>query len=289
MPVNSILGNHLNYGVYHSNQLTPEQFAENGFIAYNPQMIARGIRVYWRAQEKQKITLHLSIPTSSEEIKELFDMVGRITAVWKSNTVKVGSQYIYPQLLDTVIEKYQAVNLKTLHEVGLTVLDGSRGLMIMGCAMHRLVIGKHEADYFWSGTDTDAFRDWMNERQSVNAILSEPEIYEPKDHIGAKVGEYSVYSGIPTIFPKHPAVPNKYYDFKTGRPMFEVSFYRVRLIDQETPVGYLTFQEFMRELPADSCDYYDADDYLIRSLTREELGQMVQRAKDKAKPHAAEE
>lgn len=284
IPLDVILGDHLNYGIYRSNHLTPGQCAENGFIAYNPSLIGRGIRVYWRETEKKKISLHLSLPTSEEEIDEYFAMLFRIWREWTMAKVKSGTFPVDVNNVHSFINQNYDVNLKQLHEIGMTVLDGHRGMMIMGCAMHRLVIGKKEAEHFWSGTNTDRFRDWMNELQQIDAVPLEPVIYESREHKGPRVGEYTCYSRLSMIFPLHPALPNKFYDYKTGRPQFEVSNYRICMMNSDTmkPLGYLTFDEFLIELPEECRQYYDADDILINELTEDQMIKMIERAKNSA-------
>ncbi|NCB33411.1 MAG: DUF4299 family protein [Erysipelotrichia bacterium] len=281
IPIEVILGNHLNYGVYRSNHLTPGQLAENGFIAFDPKMITRGIRVYWRANEKRKISLHLSLPTADEEINELFEMVNRICNAWVNHSVRTGTFVLDQNAFSLFIEKNQSVNLKILHEIGLTVLDGSKGLMVLGCAKHRLVIGRKEAENFWSGTNTDKFRDWMNDRQQIDAIPLEPVIYESKEFKGPRVGEYTCCSGLNMIIPLHPILPNKFIDYRTGMPLLEVSEYRVCLTnsDMTKPFGYLTFNEFMRELPVECSEYYDADDLLVSGLTADKIIGMIEHAR----------
>lgn len=276
----TILGHELQYGVYLSNHLQKGRMAGNGFIAFHPQRLARGIRVYWVPQEKKKISLHVTLPTSSEEIDDLFRMARRICSAWSGASLRLGAKELAPALIEPAADQLKTLNLRSLHEAASNVLDGSRGDLIIGCALHRLVIGPREADHFWSGTDTDAFRDWLHERQSIDAYAAEPQILEHKEDSKIKMGMYTVLADHQIIFPKTPEVPIQYYDRKTGRPLFRVDSYRVRFLsaDGSETLGYLSFEEFMNALGSGSTEYYDADDLLIHQSSQEQIRAMIEQA-----------
>lgn len=276
----TVLGPQLQYGVYLANHLQKGRMAANGFIAYDPQRLARGIRVYWVPQEKKKISLHVTLPTAGEEIDDLFLMAERVCSAWSGASVRLGPKEIASSMLEQARDQLKVLNLRSLHEAASNVLDGSHGNLIIGCALHRLVIGPKEADRFWSGTDTDAFRDWLHERQSIDAYVAEPEILEHKEDAMIKLGMYTLLADHASIFPRTPEVPIRYYSRSTGKPLFRVSSYRVRFLsaDGSRTLGYLSFPEFMDGLSDGCTEYYDADDVLIHPLSDQQLEAMILKA-----------
>ena len=53
MPLDVILGEHLHYGNFVTDQLNIGELGENEFVAYNPDSIGRGFSVIWNSGEKK--------------------------------------------------------------------------------------------------------------------------------------------------------------------------------------------------------------------------------------------
>ena len=86
LPLSVLLGDRLHYGWDDDGvRLQQGQLADDGFVAFLPDAIARGFSMTWNAQETQHVELHLPSPTSREEIRDFYATVQRVMGLaWRT-------------------------------------------------------------------------------------------------------------------------------------------------------------------------------------------------------------
>lgn len=276
LPLNVLLGDSLHYGTYEGMHLAREKVGSMGFVAYHPEHIGRGIRVAWTKTETKSITISLPLPSSDEEINDFIDMILRVSKAWTCS-ISFNDTILTSQILKGMTEDFEITNLRLLHDLMQDVLNqDSEGELSLSCAMHRIVVGKKEANQFWAGTTTDKFRDWMHHLQERNAFVAEVELLMNKDQ-RTYTGRFTLPSHLPIIFPNHPVLPLPYFDLTTGESYYHVTQWEVRLLDTDEnfTYGYLSFDELQKRIPSEKVHYFDAANFYVDPLTREDFAQMM--------------
>lgn len=275
MPFQTLLGEELSYGTFDGLHLTLGKISPKGFVAYHPEHIARGIRITWEEEETGLIKLFLPIPTCSEEIQDFHEMTLRAMRYWTCS-IELNGALMTSNEYKEMLEEMEVLNLRALHEVMKEVLNEETGSLSLSCAYHRLDVGAKEAEEFWSGTTTNAFRDWMHSLQSKAAYIAEPEVLSIPNQEGY-TGVYTIPDGVPFVLPKEGQLPLSYYDLETGKPKIEIQEWVVRyyLTEKETLIGIASYQRMLETLPQEKTQDYDNTHYYIEALTQEELEYMA--------------
>ena len=270
LPLEVLLGEELQYGSFEGLHLVLGKVNKQGFVAYHKDHLARGIRVTWQEEETKGIKCFLPIPTCEEEIHDLFQMVLRVLKYWTCSITMNGTLMTSNEFKN-MEEETVLFNLRTLHEVSKEVLNEEKGILTLSCAMHRLCIGAKEADHFWSGTNTNEFRNWMHTLQALPAYVAEPQILS--DEEDSFVAVYTIPSGVPLILTSKPELPLNYYDLKTGKPNITITSWNVRYYDpqSESVLGTASYKRFLESLPIEKTHDYDGGHIYVNELTRKEL------------------
>ncbi len=267
LPLEVILGDQLQYGAFDGLRLDPGELGDGELIVYHPEHIARGICITWNANEKKKITLRSLSPSTSHELRDLYDLVGRITDYWKCTLIVDGTK-LSPAKFQAGFDNMVAFNQRYTQHMIEEMLKGTHDQFTFFCAKWPLTIGKQEAELFAS--DPSAFTAWLHERQSMDVYFAAPG-FEMTDE-GEILGNYALTETVPTIFPKKPYVPFGYTNPQTGKAL-ECNNYIVHLysVTLEKVIGTLGFAELMERIDPSKISRYDEQSVLIEAMSLDEM------------------
>lgn len=267
LPLSVILGDKLRYGRYTGGwKLEEGKLADNEFIAFLPDAVARGFSVTWNAQEKQQIVFRLLSPTGREEIREFYKTVQRIMQYWNADLF-IEDERVDPNQWALGLDEFIDFNTFALRSFCRQLLEREDKQLTLLSAFWPLTLGKEDAVRF--ADNPDSFESWLHEKQSIDAYYASPLFYQID---GGIVGRYTVSDGIRIIFPSTPEVPFGAVDPNTGKQLKCSCFQVVILsVDSKKPVGMMDFDSFIHRLPSQNVSKYDQKSILIEPLSLLEL------------------
>ena len=282
LPTAVILGNSLKCGTFDFAQrlVEGEPAPEaDGFAAYTPTQLGRGICVTWNPREKRHVDLRLLTPTCTAEVREFFDVVKRIMGYWKAELVVEGEEMTL-EAWQRTLGDYLAFNARALTTACEKILSGEEQTLTLFSAFWPVTMGEEEARTFQAAADPFAeFERWLHERQSVDAYYAAPQLFRVRDGEGEQtgtVGRYVFTENCRSIFPRVPGVPFGMIDGDTGKTP-ECHDFRVGLCATggEGIIGELPYDEFLAKLPEGRTSRYDAKSLLIEDVSLSEMRAML--------------
>ena len=282
LPTAVILGNSLKCGTYDFAQrlVEGEPAPEaDGFAAFTPTQLGRGICVTWSPHENRCVVLRLLTPTCSAEVREFFDVRKRIMGYWKAELLVEGEATTHEAWQGT-LDDYLAFNARAVTTACEEVLSEEGKTMTLFSAFWPLTMGEEEARGFLAAPDPFAeFERWLHERQSVDAYYAAPQLFRMRDDAGRQtgtVGRYVLTEDCRSIFPRVPGVPFGMIDGDTGQ-VPECHDFRVNLCATggEGIIGELPYDEFLAKLPESRASRYDAKCLLIEDVSLPEMRAML--------------
>lgn len=272
LPLAVILGDELQYGAFDGLRLTPGEKDETEFIAYSPQWIGRGFSVEWAEGESKQVNLRLLSPASREELRSFFDCVKRIDEFWKCHIEVDGTATTVKEFLQRFDEMVE-FNLRALRNLLEEILSGKSGALTLFSAMWPLTVGKAEAKEILENGGLEAFRNFLHEKQSIDAYYAKPNFYADEE---GYFGAYVLSEDVRSIFPQKPYVPFGFADPQTGKRL-EVSRWKLFLYAHslETTIGNVPYDAFLGKLPKNKVQTYDANHILLENLTLQEMQEML--------------
>ena len=272
IPLEVILGNELSYGNFDGLCLECGQLGETEFLAYHPAHIGRGFSIQWNVNETKSVTLRLLTPTSKEELRDFYQCVARISSYWKCSMEVDGAPTTQKAFLSN-FEDMADFNLRALKEMCRRILSGESSNLSLYAVMFPLVFGKKEAERFVESSDLDDFRDYMHEKQSIDAYYARPQFY--RDGQGY-FGALCLSEDVRTILPSIPRVPFGIQDPDTGKAL-EVGRWEAYLYSgsQNKGLGTMPYEELLKRLPQDKVSEFDAEHILIENLKPDEFEKLI--------------
>lgn len=276
MPLKVILGADLLYGAYDEGwRLHCGEKEDEGFLAYMPMQIARGITVDWNEEETEKIRLRVLTPTAPLELRAFYELIHRISTHWNCELEVDGNLTD----IDDFIEGFPAalaLNEAGLNKMAKDVLDGVDSDITFFSAMWPLVMGRYEAEAFL--TEPTYFSKWLHEKQNIDAYYSKPAFYRSDDGV---LGRYAISEQMRCIIPVRPYVPYGFDDPETGE-LIECEDFGVLLycVEDDESLGELTYDEFIKaikKLGGTKVKRYDGNHMIIEGLTKEELKSLTEK------------
>ena len=265
MPLEVILGERLHYGKYSYDTLTEGELGEHEFVAYGPYKIGRGFSVIWNPSEKKKISLRLTMPSTTFEIAEFYASVERMVKYWEAILIvdgkKVSLEFFMAGFQNTI-----EFNNRGLKMLAKKVLDENY-TMTLHSAMWPLAVGKEEATMFLN--DLDSFTEWLHEKQSMDVYYETPRFYIDENGF---LGRFFLTNDLSAVFPNTPVVPLGVVDPKTGKLLECNRWVVVLSIDKvENIIGEIEYSEFLSRIPESKKSAYDGRCFLLSELTEEEI------------------
>lgn len=275
LPLEIILGDNLKYGAYDGLRLAHDEMGNGEFVAYNPQHIARGFSVQWQEGEKQQIYMRLPVPTCAEEVDDYFDTVERISSFWKKADIEIDGN---PTTMDEINRSRQSMkefNLSTLNMYGSGKYG--EGVHYIFCAFWPIALGEREKKRFANAENLDDFRDYLHERQSIDAYYAKPSFYQKGNEV---FGMYAFTEETRSIFPNKAYVPFGVNEPGSNSPLKADNFYvTLYSISKDTSLGAVRYDDFINSLDEDDFEYYDGANKIIEPLGYEKMMDIVEKYK----------
>lgn len=270
LPLEVILGETLQYGSFGDGlSLAPGRLGKDVLIAYDPAQPARGITVGWHPGALRQVTLRLLNPTTDREIRQFFDMTGRIAQFWHSE-VQIESERQRLPLNETIIDGYIRSNRSFLSVMLQQTAGAENGPLCLNCALFPLHIGPKTAKMLL-GQGHDGFANYLALQQK-DAFYASPHVYQ-EPGTGRIVGFYALTEGVRSILPIDPDALLKI----PGAEKIAVEEWSVFLcIDGRDAGGAdrlpcIPYQTLWERIPAEKLRRFDAVCNLIERLTHEEM------------------
>lgn len=268
-----LLGGSLSYGSPDGPRLKPGVIEGEDFIIYDKNCISRGISVHYDLKKHKQIQLRLLNPTSAQEIHALYQCVGRIANFW-SCALEVDGAKTSPADFQRGLPGMLSMNERFLQISVDKILSGETEYMDFFSTMFPLTMGKEEAERFKEG-GVPAFKDWLHEKQSVDAYYAQPSFFRTDQGI---IGRYAVTEDTPSIFPGKGRVPFGTTDRETGKALvcdsFEMHLFSRRL---NRFLGKMPYDEFFALLAPGKLSPFDAAHSLIKPLSSDEMEEMLKK------------
>lgn len=268
LPFDAIVGGGLRFGFFEGLRLAHDQINDAGFAAYHPAHIGRGFSVEWKKGEKSKVGLHLQIPASNEDVDDFYDAVERIIEVWKNSVITQDGAAITRADIPAMRGNIKSFSLNSLHDM----CSGADPLTIF-CAYWPLALTKEEMERFANAESLDGLRDYMHEKQSLDAYYAVPKFYQ----VGTGgVGLYAFTEDTRSILPKAPYVPFGTNNSQTGGPV-EVGRWFVNLfsISKGGTLAQVPYDDFIRNAGRQS--EYDNAHVVIENMSLAEMESLAER------------
>lgn len=267
LPLKVILGNNLSYGTFDGLRLETGVIKGDEFIVYNSARIGRGFSVAYDQANKSEIALRLLHPTSTEELHDFYQCVGRIVNCWKC-VLEVDGEETGPDDFQRGLSQMCRFNESTLRHMANEIINEKRGNTTLFSAFWPLVIGKTEAELF-NESGVEAFRDWLHKKQSIDAYYAKPAFFEEN---GTVIGRYVIIENTLSIFPLKGQVPFGAVDNRTNKPLL-CDFYKMYVYSttKDSMLGNLPYEQFFQYINNKKISRYDADHIMIKPLYLAEL------------------
>jgi len=292
LPFEVITGDELKFGRMDGTLLLEDTLGDDGFIAYNPNHIARGFSVQWKEGETYKVVLRLTFPSHDEEIDDFYDAVTRIATYWKNCKIVLhgrkvlGLNDLVQQRSDMKAESLQALsdlcNKTKFDKAGNLVTDAVdneevellEGEVVLQCVKWPLYVGGKEKAMVADETDSTKLKDFLHEKLSIDAYYARAFFYQHPDTKECHA-KYGIDEGNLSIFPLDPVAPTWLVDKTTGKQV-EVANWEVVLFSttKDEMLGEIPYADFIAKLK--NKQYYDHRNVLIQGVTLAEMEEMLE-------------
>ncbi len=213
------------------------------------------------------IDLRISFPTSKEEIGDLISMVKRIAEFCECD-IDVDGESVLIEDLEGHRNSFENGSMTALEQITKSIVADTYEYLLIYGAMWTLFIGEKEVKLFSSCDDLSIIRDYLHEKQDIDAYYAKPMFYKDKNS-GKILAMYVLSEDTRSIFPMKGYITDDYRDYETGEFPFEVDEWKLTFVqsNKENHEIIADYNQFMESLPDSSKTYFDARSVLIESLT----------------------
>ncbi|MDE7254122.1 MAG: DUF4299 domain-containing protein [Acetatifactor sp.] len=257
LPLDVILGKSLKYGNYDGFRLDFDKLGETEFVAYHPGHIGRGITVTWKQGEKNAVDLRLLTPASDEEMEDFYECIARIVRFWKNSVVEVEG---VPKSLEECLEEKEDLlkgNQSFIANLFGEMINRGQVPLVLPCAFWSISLSEEDLQRVSQGSAS--FRDYMHEKQNMDVYYAKPIFC--KDEQGV-FGTYACTEETESIFPAK-AAPPFWADKSLQVYRWEIALFSTT---EDAIVGTVDYEQFLKSVPEDKKQPYDADHLLIAPL-----------------------
>lgn len=186
------------YGIIDERYVLSENKTSDYVIVYDSNLIARGIEI--SVENKNTVSLSISLPTSLEEIKDFYNIISNICAQFKVNSFMRDDKKEKVLDIEKFIDFDKRASIDALDDIAVKIDSGCTDMYIFG-ALHPIAIGEKEIKDINRNT-LDNLRDFLHSKQKIDAYYAEPHFYKKKD--GTIFGCYAIGPDILSIVPLKP-------------------------------------------------------------------------------------
>lgn len=271
-PISVLTNGVFKYGSFDGVRLNMEEKGPDGSITmFNPNRIGRGMSVGFGDNE---ISLFLPFPTSEEETYDFYALATRVADFWNGEVeaTQDGNSFD-PYNSDELIEDAKQTSIIALKQI----TDGKIENPILFCAMWAIYLDKSDIELLKSDEPLKALSEFMHRMQNIDAYYARPNIMTTKRH-DCIFGMYVFTNGIVSIVPAVPRCPFGFKNSRTGQPIvvddWYICFYSK---EEEKVIGHIMYDDFFKVIKNEDFLRYDAQNILLKGLTREKIDLMIKK------------
>lgn len=266
LPLEVLLGNTLNYGRFDGLRLTEGELGEDGFVAFLPKRLARGIGIDWNTDKKDSVYLRLPFPTTLEETDAFYDLILRIMTYWKNCKVEIDGILVDENLLEESRKTNRDFSLKVLKDF---CKDEEKESLTIFCALWPIVLGDKEKERFKEAEDLKEFSNYLHEMQALDVYYAKPAIYKRREEF---IGMFAITETTPSIIPISPKIPFGIELPDTGKsPVISTWYVTLVTLTQEQEPYIVLFTDLINALSSEKLSYYDNDNVVLHELSFEDI------------------
>lgn len=270
--IDTITDGKFKYGSFDGVRLNMEEKGPDGSISmFNPEKIGRGMSIGFGDDE---ISLFLPLPTSAEEIADFYVAAARVADFWNGEVeASQGGEIFDPYDSSTLAENAKTNSIESIKEI----TSGKFKNPILFCARWALYLDNNDIELLKEGNPLDALSEFMHRMQNIDAYYARPNIMTTKRR-DSIFGMYVFTEGVVSIVPAIPRCPFGFKNAKTGRPI-EIEDWYICLYsnNEETVLGHVMYEDFLKALKKEDYLRYDAQNILLKGLTRERIDFMLKK------------
>lgn len=271
LTINAIIGSELCYGKSDPYlRLVPNERDGDEFFVYLPNYPGRGIYVKFDEKNLKNIDLKLLFPSLTEEVRAFFNLIRRLSQLWKCS-IEIDGNIIDPKNLDAIEKDTIAFNTNVFDMACKEILDGKMQKWTMPCVCFPIEAGKEEAEKFLGRNDL--FQKWILDLQLPDYYYGAPVLRESNKTV---VGIFVVTFDTETILPLVPSIPDGTTDTDTGEPVeckkYHVNFYNYRRSSMLP--DDIEYNKFLGLIPSEKKARFDEGHILIK-LSEDDIKQII--------------
>lgn len=274
--INSLIKNcNLEYGSRNEFAVLDEGKINNDtFVAYNPNIIGRGVFFDCREINSGKIEISINFPTTETEINDFMNIIKEINGQLKKVEIlciEENKRYKFEEFMagkDRIVE----FSVKTLNEGCLKNIDMP---LTYTLAMWPLTLTNEQRNAFSKRKDLKEFERLLNEKQKIDVYYAKPTIYKNQTN-NTIVAAYTLTEECDSIFP----VDGNNFINLDGIKIDEILIQFYIFSEKRVAEGIYNYDKFIHEITKDNINYFDEGHIIIQSLTKNDINDITEIIKD---------
>lgn len=271
-PIEVLTNGKFKYGSFDGVRLNMEEKGPDGSMTmFNPERIGRGMSVGFGDNE---VSLFLPLPTSAEEVTDFYAIAARVADFWNGEVeASQDGQEFDPYNSSEFAENAKLTSITSIKEI----TDGNFKNPILFCARWALYLDDSDIELLKGDKPLDALSEFMHRMQNIDAYYARPNIMTTKRH-DCIFGMYVFANGVVSIVPAVPRCPFGFKNSRTGKPIVVEDWYVCLYSNEEDKVlGHVMYDDFLKALKKEDYLRYDAQNILLKGLTRERIDFMLKK------------
>lgn len=254
--------------------LNEGEINNNTFVAYNPNLIGRGIFLDCREINSGKIETSINFPTTETEINDFIGIIKEINDQLKKIEilcVEENKRYKFEELIDGK-DRIVEFSLKTLNQGCSKNIDMP---LTYTLAMWPLTLTNEQRKEFSKSKDLKEFEKLLNEKQKIDAYYAKPRIYNNSTN-NTIVAVYTLTEECDSIFP----VDGNDFINLDGIKVDEVLIQFYIFSENRLAEGIYDYGKFINEIMKNNINYFDESHVIVRLLTKNDINEIIEEIKN---------
>lgn len=274
--INSLMKNcELKYGSRNEFAVLNEgEINNNTFVAYNPNLIGRGIFFDCREINSGKIETSINFPTTETEINDFIGVIKEINDQLKKIEilrVEENKRYKFEELIDGK-DRIVEFSLKTLNQGCSKNIDMP---LTYTLAIWPLTLTSGQRNEFSKSKDLKEFEKLLNKKQKIDAYYAKPRIYNNSTN-NTIVAVYNLTEECDSIFP----VDGNDFINLHGIKVDEVLIQFYIFSENRLAEGIYDYRKFINEIMKNDINYFDASHVIIGTLAKNDINEIIEKIKN---------
>lgn len=267
LPIAELFNEKMQYGDWDNFALNEGNIGNDGIMCYQKEQMGRGIWIQWNNHDYRKLTLKLSLPTSTEEIQTLFLLVDKLMKL-EPYTLTIDG--VKAENSDFNILQHQMIhkNQSLLNQLIASILSKKQKTACIKGVRLPLFIGEIEAQSF--GCDLEkGFAKFLHDKQVLDIYYALPRL--DQEQISAT---YVVVEGLDMIVPNDPQQLKTLSAFEN---IDNIMTWNVKLYSKmlKTMIGEVPYDCFQQWIHQFQTTRFDQQMTQIRGLNLDEIKMIV--------------